>query len=118
MRLFGIAIVLAVIPVSARAEMSVGDFVVRADALKSKGVLAMMSSDVKLLGKEMDAVTTAYRAELKAARAAGKRPHSCPPAKGSLKSQELITHFRSLPASTGVRSGFYSLMKKKYPCPA
>ncbi len=100
----------------ASAEMSVGTFVAKADALKKKGVMAMMSSDVGLLKKEMAGVTSAYRNSIKAARADGKPPHSCPPAKGSMNSDELIAHFRTLPANTAIKTGFYELMKRKYPC--
>ncbi len=96
--------------------MSVGTFVIKADALKQKGIMAMMSSDVGLLKKEMGAVTLAYRSDIKRARSSGKPPHSCPPAKGSMDSDELIAHFRTLPANIGIKAGFYGLMKKKYPC--
>lgn len=81
-------------------------------------MLAMMSPDIGLLKKEMGAVTTNYRNEIKAAREAGRPAHSCPPAQAKMNSDELIAHFRSLPPTTGLKTGFYSLMKKKYPCPA
>lgn len=100
----------------ASAEMSVGTFVTKADALKKRGMIAMMSSDVGLLKKEMGAATLAYRNDIKAARSAGKPSHSCPPAKGSMNSDELIAHFRTLPANVGIKAGLYGLMKKKYPC--
>jgi lysylphosphatidylglycerol synthetase-like protein (DUF2156 family) len=111
------AAALGLIAAPAHAEMSVGTFVVKADALKKKGMMAMMSSDVGLLKKEMGAATLAYRNDIKAARATGRPPHSCPPAKGSMNSDDLIAHFRTLPANTGIKAGFYALMKKKYPCP-
>lgn len=109
-------VVLGLFAVPAYAKMSVGTFVAKADTLKKKGILAMMSSDVGLLKKEVGAVTLAYRADIKAARSAGKPPHCCPPAKASMNSDELITHFRTLPSSTAIKAGFYGLMKKKYPC--
>ncbi len=111
------AVVLGLVAAPAHAEMSVGTFVTKADALKKKGVMAMMSSDIGLLKREMGAVTVAYRNDIKSARTSGKPPHSCPPAKGSMSSDDLIAHFRTLPANTAIKTGFYGLMKKKYPCP-
>lgn len=98
--------------------MTVGTFLTKADALKAKGILALVSPDIGLLKQEMGVVTTGYRDEIKAARAAGRTPHSCPPPKSSMQSDVLINHFRALPGNTGLKAGFYSLMKKRYPCPA
>ncbi len=102
----------------AAAEMSVGTFVGKADALKAKGILAMASSDIGLLKAEVQSAGTAYRARLAADQAAKRPVHSCPPPKGSvtMQSDELIAHFRTLPAATGVNDGFAALMKKKFPC--
>lgn len=108
----------------ASAEMSIATFIAKADALKAKGMLAMMSSDVGLLRGEMKTVTTAYRADLQASRTAGKTPHSCPPPQGKaqLGSDELLAHLRSYPApqrpQISVKTAFYAMMKKRYPCPA
>jgi hypothetical protein len=110
------------IAAAAQAEMSVATFLVKADALKAKGMLAMMSSDIGVLKAEMKTVGTAYRAQLKSDKAAGRAPHSCPPPKSAMDSEELIGHFRTVPVAqrptTSVKSAFYGLMKKKYPCRA
>ncbi|MCR5869912.1 MULTISPECIES: hypothetical protein [unclassified Sphingomonas] len=83
------------LPVSAQA-MSVAEFLARANALKAKGFLALGSPDIKLLKGEMEGVATAYRADIVAARQAGRTPHSCPPPKGkaNIGSKELLAEFR------------------------
>lgn len=113
----------AALSVPAQAAMSVATFLAKADALKAKGIMALGSSDIKLLQQEMQAVGGQYRADIKAARDAGKTPHSCPPATPQkMKSDELLAHFRAVPpekrGSTSVKTAFYDLMKKRYPCPA
>lgn len=112
-----------VIAAPVQAEMSVSTFVTKADALKQKGFMAIGSSDIKLLQDEMKGVTTAYRADIKGARAAGRTPHSCPPeGRQRLSSDELLANFRTIPPAqaqrTSVKAAFYGMMKKRYPCPA
>ncbi|MEQ1548713.1 MAG: hypothetical protein ABL918_08700 [Chakrabartia sp.] len=106
----------------ASAEMSIATFLAKADGLKAKGMLAMMSPDFKSLMAEMNVVQTGYRAEIKSAKAARRPLHSCPPAKATVNSDELLAHFRTIPTQqrpeTSVKTGFYGLMKKRYPCPA
>lgn len=106
----------------AAAEMSVATFIAKADALKAKGVLAMMSSDIGLLQAEVKGVMSGYRAEVNASRAAGRPMHSCPPEKAAIDSEMLLAHFRTVPTpqrtTTNVKTSVYALMKKRYPCPA
>jgi len=106
-----------------QAEMSVSTFVGKADALKRKGLLAIGSPDIKLLQAEMQGVTTGYRAEIRGSRAAGRTPHSCPPETAQrMSSDDLLAHFRTIPAAqaqkTSVKTAFYGMMKKRYPCVA
>jgi hypothetical protein len=119
MKRFGGALLVAVFAAApASAEMSVGTFVSKGEALKAKGVTAMFSSDLKLLQAEMKKASTVYRARINNDKAAGRPAHSCPPAKGkaSLNSDEVMSYFKTLPASTALSAGMASLMKKKYPC--
>jgi hypothetical protein len=106
--------------VPAKAEMTVGTFVAKADALKAKGMMAMMSPDIGLLQSEMKAASTAYRARLERDKAAGRAPHSCPPPKGGVKmdSDELIAFLRTLPPKTALEDGMGGMMRNKFPCPA
>lgn len=108
--------------IPAAQAMTVAEFLAKSDAVKAKGMLAMMSSDLTLLRNEMKSVSTAYRADIDAAQKAGKPPHSCPPPKGkaSISSDDVMAELQSLPtaekARTSVKTAFYAMMKKRYPC--
>ena len=116
------AAALAATPLQAQT-MPVSQFLAKAEALKKKGPLALLSGDLKLLKAEVQKSAAALRAERLAAKTAGRKQAFCPPEKGaSLNSDEVLTHFRSIPAAQRarmpVRDGMRSLMAKKYPCPA
>lgn len=106
---------------AAPGDMSVATFLAKADALKAKGILALASSDVALLTSEGKAGGMAYRQRLKADAAANRPPHSCPPAKAAVKSDEFLNHLRSYPeglrAKVSIKTATADLMKKRYPCP-
>lgn len=108
---------------AAPGDMSVATFLSKADSLKKKGPLALLSGDIKLLKGEIEGSAAGYKTKLQADKAAGRSPHSCPPSgtKLSLNSDELMRHYQSYPAaqrsSTTVRQGFYDLMRKRFPCP-
>jgi hypothetical protein len=102
-------------------NMPVSTFLEKADALKAKGMMAMLSSDIGLLKAEVQAAALSYRKERKAAEAAGRKPEVCPPEKGSLNTDELTASFRAIPAEarprTTVKQAWIGYMKRKYPCP-
>lgn len=105
----------------AAAEMSVSSFLTKTEALKAKGILALGSPDLGLLRDEVKRATISYRDTIKDAKAKGKKPHSCPPEKTKMNSDELITHFKTVPQGqakrVSVRAAFFDMMKKRYPCP-
>lgn len=115
-----------VIAPSAAADggTTVAQFLARVAALKAQGIAAMMSPEVGRLRREMKVVTDAYRADVQAARAAGRGFSSCPPPRGraSMTSDELIAEFERFPAAErsrmSVKDGFYRVMARRYPCPA
>lgn len=120
--MIGLAMLAALAPVAAQA-MTVSEFLAKADALKAKGVLALASSDIGLLRQEIASASDAYRAGLAAQVAAGKKPSSCPPPKGTAKitSDDIIANFKSLPATrqkANVKDAFAAFMTKRYPCKA
>lgn len=107
---------------AAPGDMSVADFLQRADKLQKKGMMAMFSGDIKLLKGEAQAAGEAYRARIVADKKAGRPPHSCPPpGKQSMGSGEFLGHLRSYPApaqkTTTIKVAFADLMQKRYPCP-
>jgi len=108
-------------PASAQTgEMSAAAFLAKADALRAKGAMALLSGDIKVLKAEGQAAGLAYRARLKADKAAGKPPHSCPPPKSKINSTQVIEHLRAYPPATRTRTtmkmAIADLMVKTYPC--
>jgi len=114
------AAALSLVATSANA-MSVAEFLAKARALQARGVLSALSPDVALLRNEMLGISAAYRADMAAARAAGRKPHSCPPPKGQVRmtaAQMLAELERIPPARRGMsmKAAFYDYMKRRFPC--
>ncbi|WP_294256721.1 hypothetical protein [uncultured Sphingomonas sp.] len=119
-RLFLAAGGLMLVAVPAQA-MSVADFVAKVSALKAKGAMAMFSSDIGVLKQEIEGASTAYRGDLAAEAAAGKKPSSCPPPKGQAKmsSNDLIAAFEKIPPAQrgiSVKAAFAAMMQQRFPC--
>jgi hypothetical protein len=104
---------------AAPGDMSVAAFLGKAEALKQKGVMAMMSSDLGVLKQEGTAAGTAYRERLTRERAAGK-PSSCPPKGARINSDQLLAHLKTYPVSarTGVsmKTAMADYFIKTWPC--
>ena len=123
MRKLALSLVLAAAPVTAlhAQAMPVAQFLAKADALQKKGAMALFSSDMGLLKREIQNSGKALRAEQNAAAKAGRKSPYCLPAKAQLNSKELLDHFRTIPVAQRnmpVKTAFAGLMRKKYPCPA
>lgn len=120
MKLLAAALLLAVVPLGAAQAMDVATFLAKADALKKKGMMALMSSDYKVLKNEVVTHSLALRAERTAAERARRRPAYCPPAKSGLGTEEILAAFRSIPAAqrprTEVKDALRALLARKYPC--
>ncbi|HEY0150326.1 MAG TPA: hypothetical protein VGB70_15160 [Allosphingosinicella sp.] len=114
------AVLLAVLPVGAVQAMTVEAFLLKANALEKKGMMALFSSDYKNLKKEMETAALQLRAERVAAQKAGRKLSYCPPAKIELNAKEVLTHFRAIPAAQRgrmeLRDGLRSLLTRKHPC--
>jgi hypothetical protein len=101
--------------------MPVSEFLARAEALQSKGIAALFSSDIKLLRAQVVNFGKIVRAEEAATRKAGRRPDICMPKKAAVQSDELMAYLKTIPASqrgASIQQAFRGLMKKKYPCPS
>ncbi len=123
MRKVAIALILGFVPMAAlqAQSMPVAQFLAKAEALQKKGAMALFSGDISLLKREIQNSGKQLRAEQIAAQKAGRKPATCMPAKASMNSNELLAHFRSIPAeqrNMPVKAGLAGLMRKKYPCPA
>ncbi|OYY71875.1 MAG: hypothetical protein B7Y47_06160 [Sphingomonas sp. 28-63-12] len=112
-----------IVPAMAQA-MTVADFLAKTEALKAKGILAMGSPDITVLRNEIKGAGTAYRAKIDADVAAGRKPGSCPPPKGTanVTSDDIIAEFSRIPVAqrskTSVETAFAAFMTKRYPCKA
>ncbi len=118
------AIVLCAVSPAALAapgDMSVANFLTNANALKTMGMRAMFSSELKVVIAESKAAGQAYRARLAADRAAGRPPHSCPPAKAKIKSDQVMAHLESYPVAQRptitMKMAMADMFAKNYPCP-
>lgn len=118
--LLATAMLLSVAAVPAQA-MTVAEFLSKAKALQSRGILAIGSPDIQLLKDEMTGIANAYRSDLESAKKAGRKPHSCPPPKGQTKmgAKELFAELESIPPARrnmSMKTAFYAIMQKRYPC--
>ena len=125
MRKIVLALWVAVAPVSAvqAQSMPVPQFLAKADSLKKKGPLALLSGDLSVLKKEVTESARLLRAERIDAPTAGRKPAYCPRKDaGSLGAEEVLSHFRSIPptqaARMQVKDGMRGLLAKKFPCPS
>lgn len=105
---------------AAPGEMNAATFLQRAEALQARGVMAAFSGDVKVLTAEGQAAGANYRARLRADAAAGRAPHSCPPAQARLNSEQVLAHLRSYPPqqrqSITMNQAMADLFVKTFPC--
>jgi hypothetical protein len=101
-------------------NMPLDTFLSKAEALQRKGPFALFSGDLALLKREMQGSAEQLKAARLVAVKTGQKPAYCPPAAVPLSSDEILAHFRSIPApsraSMTTKDGFLSLMVKKYPC--
>jgi hypothetical protein len=116
----GLMVVALVVPGTAQA-MSVAQFLAKAKALQAQGALAMISPDADLLKREVAAIRAAYTADLRAARKAGKTPHSCPPETGKpkLSPRQMLAELEKIPPAKrgmSMKAAVYAYMKRTYPC--
>lgn len=105
---------------AAPGDMSVSTFLAKAEKLQAKGMMALMSPDIRVLKAEADAAGTKYRSMLKSDAANKRPPHSCPPAKATFNSDDLMKHLKGYSVDerqkTSITTATADLMKKRYPC--
>jgi hypothetical protein len=115
------AVLASLLPVTAAyaQTMPVSQFLAKAEALQKKGAMALFSSDIGLLKKELQNSGKQLKVERDAAKKAGRQPDTCPPEKASVNSNEVLAHFNSIPPqqrNMPVKAALAGLMRKKYPC--
>lgn len=121
MNKIALALIAAAIPMTAATAMPVSTVIAKADALKKKGAMAMFSSDLGLLKKELSTAGKQLGAERRAAITAGRKPAYCPPTKGSFDSDELLAYLHTIPPAQrgmSLKTAYKGFLAKKFPCPA
>jgi hypothetical protein len=116
-----LAALCAAMPVTAASAMNVAAFLQKADALEKKGMMALFSSDYKLLSKEVETASGQLRADRLAAQKAGRTPAYCPPAKGGgMQPKEMLALLRTIPVAQRARlelkDGLKAVLGRKFPC--
>ena len=115
-----VALTLAVPATAKDGDMPLPEFLEKASRLEARGPLALFSSDLKLLEEEVKGGAARYRARLERDAAEGRRPDSCPPRGMEISSDELLAHFRSIPAASRARmsvgDGFAHFIRSRHPC--
>ncbi|MCX8476411.1 MAG: hypothetical protein MT490_11505 [Sphingomonas sp.] len=109
-----------VVPGAAQA-MTVAQFLAKVRALQAQGALAALSPDADLVRREVAMIRAAYTADLRAARAAGRTPHSCPPETGKpkLTPKQMLAELERIPRAQrgmSMKAAVYAYMKRTYPC--
>ena len=115
------ALALLAAPAAASA-MPVSTFLAKADALQSKGALAMFSGDLKLLMNQIKADAASLRADNKVAEAAGRPKAYCSPAGGvKLTNRDIMGAMQAVPpaqrATTDTKSAMRTYGARRFPCP-
>lgn len=115
------ALLLAAIPLTGASAMPVSTFLAKADALQKKGPLALFSSDLKLLTKQVKADAGALRTERLAAKAAGRPQAFCPPEGGiKLTDRDILDAMKQVPpaqrARTDTKAALKVYLAKRNPC--
>jgi hypothetical protein len=120
----GLALFLTIAPVAAAEaqNMPVSQFLAKAEALKKKGPLALLSGDLKLVMNQVKQDSAQLRAENKALDAAGKRKHYCAPPNSKVTDKELLAAVEQVPVAqrprTSTKEAFKAYFARRYPCKA
>jgi hypothetical protein len=117
-------IALAASPSMQGPSISVGDFLAKADALEKKGMVAMFSSDARVIKAVSKADIDAFAAQLVGAFKAHRALPACVPMQGdkfnfTVTSDEVLRYYRAIPPQRrGIssRQAFAEFMSRKFPC--
>jgi hypothetical protein len=106
---------------SGASAMPVSTFLAKAESLRKKGPLALMSSDLKLLMNQVKADSGALRSERLAAKQAGRPQAFCPPEGGvKLNDKDILTAMQAVPpaqrAATSTQAALRAYMGRRFPC--
>ena len=114
-------VIAATLTTAATAQsMNADAFYTRGRALEKKGVMALMSSDLKVLSNEMKGAVKVVDARERAARANGAAPTYCRTDKTKLSGQEVLNELGRIPAAQRramtTTDAWHAIMKRRFPC--
>lgn len=114
------ALLIALAAAAPAGATDVATFLGKVEAVKSKGVAAMFSSDLKRLMSEIGTSMKSLKEERLAALAARRRPAYCPDGKAELSRQELFAAMEAVPPAARpkvqVKDALRAGLARKYPC--
>jgi hypothetical protein len=110
------------VPVAASTgDMSAAEFLAKATALKSRGMLAVLSSDYRMLKNAGANAMRGYEARLAAERAEGQ-PSSCPPSRIRVNHDVVLNHLRAYSTAERDRVDLHQAVadyyRRTWPCRA
>ena len=104
----------------AQSGMTLDAFVTRANRIPLNAT-AMLRPDAHRLKGEAERAFRTVATEIETARAAGRAPAACPPARISLNVRQLLAHLNAIPQTRrqrmSVTDGIRDWMAARYPCP-
>lgn len=119
MRVLTGAAVAAVTLSAPAAAMDVATFIAKGEALQAKGMLAMFSSDLKVVREEAKEASRLYQLDKQARAKAGLPPISCPPPGAKLGAMEFFDELKKMPAAERgmpMKDGMAWVSRRKFPC--
>ena len=124
MKIAAIATALAVsiaTPAFAQSNGTLDTFVARANRIPLNP-LAALRPDARRLMNEANAAFTAVGTDIRADRAAGRRPVACPPGEMQVNPRQLLAFLNAIPQARRARmtptDGIREWVAHRYPCPA
>ncbi|HEV7228218.1 hypothetical protein [Brevundimonas sp.] len=104
---------------AAQSAMTLEDFTVRANRIPLNAT-AMLNPDAHRLKGEAERAFRTVGQEIRDARAAGRTPAACPPARLSLNPRQLLDYFNGIPAERRrrmtVTDGVRAWLVSRHPC--
>lgn len=116
----GLAGCLVVGSASAQSNMTLDDFITRANRIPLNPT-AMLRPDAHRLKGEAERAFRTVGREIDGARTAGRTPPACPPERINLDVRQLLAFLNGIPEARrermSVTDGIRNWMRSRYPCP-
>lgn len=104
---------------AAQSAMTLEDFTVRANRIPLNAT-AVLNPDAHRLKGEAERAFRTVGQEIRDARAAGRTPAACPPARLNLNPRQLLDYFNGIPAERRrrmtVTDGVRAWLASRHPC--